>query len=211
MRRAWWLLAILPACTARMRAYLGVVDDVAPSASAPDLGARDLGYLPPDLTVLGGSCGGDERACLAGGGASERCAGEVFVIDRSCPGESSCAGGFCQPPPEGTGMLGRRCDEGGVAAEPQCQPTLPGDPTCTPFVGADGDAAWYCAKPVGAGGPGSACTAGNACRSGFCGSNGTCFRACQSDCPMVGGTQLHCAPVTIHVEGRELLARSCVP
>ena len=56
---------------------------------------------------------------------------------------------------------------------------------------------------------------GDDCRSGFCGSNGTCFRAClnQADCPIMGNTgqPYRCENVDVTVEGIKVQEKSCIP
>ena len=78
---------------------------------------------------------------------------------------------------------------------------------------ANGDVGWICGRPVGMGFPGTKCTSGSECRSGFCGDNGFCFRACKGDfdCPQGGQVQFVCADTTIVVDGKKVTAGSCVP
>jgi hypothetical protein len=85
-------------------------------------------------------------------------------------------------------------------------------PDCQPFVKNGGDVTWACAPPIGNGIVGQKCSHGADCRSGFCGSNGTCFRACAfvTDCPNSGGPYA-CTPVQITVEGVPVTANSCIP
>jgi hypothetical protein len=175
---------------------------------------RDLSRAPIDLTT-GGVCTGDARTCAPDSSASESCVNGAVTVDRECPGTSRCSAGYCQPPFAGVGTLGHRCDGNGGAQEGQCMPMVATDPTCAPFVDPlTGALAWYCAKPIGPGGPGAACSAGAECRSGFCGSNGTCFRACQTDqdCPpSATGRRLRCGGVQITVEGVVVEQPSCIP
>jgi hypothetical protein len=107
------------------------------------------------------------------------------------------------------------CDVGGVAQDNQCT-TIALDLSCQPFVvGLGAPLSWFCDKAVGAGLPGTACVSGGQCRSGFCGSNGTCFRACVSavDCPQNPGTGKHyrCGTVDITDEGVTESTGSCIP
>ena len=80
---------------------------------------------------------------------------------------------------------------------------------CQPFVDPNNRSVqWFCDSPVGAGGPGTSCKQGSECKSGFCGSNGTCFRACKMDFECGG---LSCNNVEIVVEGVRVQSGSCVP
>src|SRR5262249_22536939 len=104
----------------------------------------------------------------------------------------------------------------GAPQENVCFSTTGDSFSCEPFVDANTKKiSWFCDKAVGAGLPGNACTKGDDCRSGFCGSNGTCFRACLDpvDCPPVPGTNTpyNCSTVQIVVEGEQVSAKSCVP
>jgi hypothetical protein len=178
----------------------------------------DLAGVPDkaDLAQPNMSCTGDERGCLAG--ASARCEAGMLKQDRQCPMSSQCQSGYCQPPAPSSNNVGKACSSMGIASEALCVNGISGGgttaPSCQPFfVAGTSDPKWVCAAPIGAGLPGIACTQGSQCRSGFCGSNGTCFRACFSvgDCPTSGNVNWKCVAVNIAVEGRSVSAQSCVP
>jgi len=166
-------------------------------------------------------CMPGQRTCLAQSGSAD-CDQGQFKLDRKCPNMSMCMTGYCQPPPQSsTSSIGVTCDVGGSAAprENDCFPMTGGTAntlSCQPFVDpATKKVSWFCDDQVGTGLPGTACTQGDQCRSGFCGSNGTCFRACldQMDCPLMGSTGLlyRCELVDIVVEGVKVTAKSCIP
>ena len=112
---------------------------------------------------------------------------------------------------------GHPCDAGGTAQENQCFSAVTDTLSCEPFITDPSNkmVAWFCAHSVGQGLPGAACTDGSTCRTGFCGSNGTCFRACGAGapCPVPpnGTVPYRCAGVKILVEGVEVQATSCIP
>jgi hypothetical protein len=201
------LLLLLPACTAHNSFYVPDGDEGAPT----DLGRRD-GAPPLDLSgphdlAIGGPCVIGQRSCA--GSFSEYCPNGMFAADRACPTGSMCAVGHCQPP-----LGAHPCDAVPGPQENQCvavSDTL----SCQPFVVKPNTATigWSCTKAVGAGLPGVACTSGAQCRSGFCGSNGTCFRACanSADCPQATmGKPFSCSTVNIIVEGIPIKAGSCI-
>ncbi|HZS37846.1 MAG TPA: hypothetical protein VFF06_13505 [Polyangia bacterium] len=165
----------------------------------------------PDLTSL---CTGGTRSCVSSPvQASEVCAGGQVVVDRACPTASVCDTGYCAPPPQGSNGEGDPCDQNqGMPLESNCT-AITTDLSCQPFVDPmDKSVSWTCAQHVGPGLPGQACTSGKQCRTGFCGSNGTCFRGCflTVDCPN-NGKPLTCTQVTIEVEGVMVTAGSCIP
>jgi hypothetical protein len=140
------------------------------------------------------------------------CSGGAFEVSRVCPSQSFCANGYCNAP----GGNPMSCDAAGPN-ELDCLTTPTATLSCQPFVDPSNPVAsqvkWFCDDPVGVGLPGDPCTTGSECRSGFCGSNGTCFRACTTSCPAKShtGMPLHCAAVTIDVEGVMVSATSCIP
>jgi hypothetical protein len=208
------LVVALTACTAPNPNYVagGGPDDGSANDFAVDMKPADLSGndLAPVCTV-------GQRTCLAQSG-SAACEGGQYHLDRKCPTASVCATGYCQPPPASTtSMQGQPCDATGGALENDCFSGVSAELSCQPFVASTTPkkVTWVCDAPVGAGVPGTACTTGDECRSGFCGSNGTCFRACAvtSDCPIQGNTgqTYPCMDVTIVVEGEMVTAKSCVP
>jgi hypothetical protein len=206
------LVLLLAACTAPNPNYAGPGGD-GDGGAGSDAGITDDLGPQPDLTP---ACNAGDRLCLANTG-SAACVDGHYVLDRKCPPDSVCAAGYCQAPPMSPATLvGQGCDLGGGPQENNCfsqVDTL----SCQPFVSNGGptDVTWICDKAVGQGLPGSACTQGSDCRSGFCGSNGTCFRTCQTnaDCPFQGNTpnRFNCSNVTIVVEGVTVMAKSCIP
>lgn len=209
---AW--LALLVSCTAPNPLF--VAEDGFGGGGGVDGGLVDLANV--DLTTrpspdMAGVCRPEDRACLATDTISAACVGGQLVIDRRCPADSSCRGGYCTPPPEDTPPAGSPCGIGG----PQDSQCWSSSYACQPFVTspAQRSVGWVCARAVGQGLPGAPCTSGGQCRSGFCGSNGTCFHACQSvfDCPNQNGpgTRLKCSAVQIVVEGVPITAKSCIP
>jgi hypothetical protein len=185
-----------------------------------DGGQHDIGQPQPghDLAPgpdLAAQCQPGERACsTTATAASARCEGGKFAADRLCPSQSVCMTGYCQPPPQNPGGgAGDPCDGNGGPRENDCtffSQLL----SCQPFVDpASKMVSWVCDNEVGMGLPGATCTKGGQCRTGFCGSNGTCYRGCLSaqDCPINGGVVLQCAPVSITVEGVSVTANSCIP
>jgi hypothetical protein len=132
----------------------------------------------------------------------------MLAVDRACPTGATCQTGYCAPP-----AAAQSCDAAPGPQENQClviSTTL----SCQPFIVGQ-QPVWRCVHAVGAGAIGTVCTAGSQCRSGFCGSNGTCFRACVNtiDCPVPAtGKPFRCDPtVQITVEGQVVHAGSCVP
>jgi hypothetical protein len=181
----------------------------APKGSPPDLASPQL----PDLAPPPPSCTPGERRCSSGAPpASQLCAADGQWSTRVCPVASDpalamCMGDFCQPPGDA-----QNCLIGNGASEDACyslSPTL----SCQPFIDPQSNGwMWFCAKAVGTGGAGDACTHGSQCRTGFCGSNGTCFRGCEGpgDCPQ-HSPQLQCKQVTIEVEGVQIFENGCAP
>jgi hypothetical protein len=173
------------------------------------------GPKQPDLSTPPG-CASGPRVCLASG-ASASCMGGGYVIDRKCPTGSTCSDGFCSPPaqgtfpPQGMGCTGNVGGGGGNNPNENICIFVNQAYSCQPFI-LSGALDWVCAAAVGTGTPGTTCTVGADCRTGFCGDNGTCFRGCNndSDCPNTGQT-LTCQTVNITVEGQTISAKSCVP
>lgn len=204
MRLTLWCLALVAVgCTAANPNYVAV--DGASDGSVRDAAA--------DLAPA--SCSGDERSCL-GATTSAVCQNGAFSPDRSCPSASSCARTYCAPPAQQLPtQVGQRCDANGGAQDLQCRAQPTPALVCQPFVDPDQHKlAFYCDAPVGAGGAGVTCTLGSQCKSGFCGANGTCFTACQTDfeCPATSTTFLFkCASVDVTVEGLRQSQKSCIP
>jgi hypothetical protein len=178
-------------------------------------GHRDLGGGAVDLAGGGGrdlapGCLADTRMCQ--GSSSVACMNGVPVVDRACPASSTCVDGYCEPPPQGMFTPeGRPCDSFGAPTEIACVQGGTTEFSCQPFVAdpLNETIDWVCARAVGMKGRGDACTTGSECRSGFCGDNGTCFRACAGDRDC-GSTQ-RCQDVKIVVEGIEAQAKGCIP
>jgi len=209
------------ACTTENPLYV-------PETIAGDGGVRDLATashtdMPSgakDFATPSTMCTDGERLCSAT--ASEICEAGMLAVDRTCPTSSDCKGGYCQPPPVGQNNVGKSCStSAGHETEQLCLIGVSGNqnnaPSCQPFVSnssSDKSISWFCAPRVGPGLAGMPCTNGDVCRSGFCGDNGTCFRACVSvaDCPSDGGPgKWKCEQVDITVEGLPASASSCIP
>jgi hypothetical protein len=194
----------------------GGVADLAAGGDAPtDAAVRaDLAPAGPADLAHPGECGPSERDCVeTPTPSSEACIDNRFATDRRCPYGSfsrtgaGCADGYCQPP---GGANATEC-----ASEDDCG-SLGGGPvrfTCQPFVADAATSAieWWCAVAVttGSGGAGTSCSGPESCRNALCGSNGTCFYACErnADCP----ARTHCAAVRLAFEGVSVGARSCIP
>ena len=191
MRHLPFTALILAACTSHNPSYVGNEDMVRPA----------------DLS--GGTCGPGERRC-AGSTTSDRCEQGGFVVDRKCPGASTCSLTYCTPPATMLPtQIGQRCDVGG-AQEAQCMASRMLMLECQPFVDPNNRSVqWFCDSPVGSGGAGASCKQGSECRSGFCGANGTCFHACKLDFQC--GNNLKCNSVEIVVEGVRVQSGSCGP
>jgi hypothetical protein len=222
--------ALLAACTVSNPLYNGSGGAGGAGGGGSDLGGHGghggaggsggtggAGGSPQDMSIVP-ACTDGARRC--GANDSEVCVGGVFQPDRLCPSASMCAttgqaAGYCAPPPMSNTGVGNGCDFGFGPQENLCFSTTADTNSCQPFVDdpVAGTVTWVCDKPVGTGVPGAACTAGAQCRSGFCGSNGTCFRACQNDndCPRTAGVTFQCMDVQITVEGVTVTASSCVP
>lgn len=212
------LSAAVFACTAENPQYdPNAVPDGADLAGVDQAaGPSDLAGQPDkgDMASVPATCSGDQRGCTMT--ASVRCANGMFVVDRTCPMDSTCVSGTCQPPqPTGSGAIGKSCASFGQPIETTCTGGggMP-PPSCEPFVTSSGSSgttiSWVCAPPIGDGVPGASCTTGTTCRTGFCANNGQCFRGCGSafDCPSMGS--FTCDAVQITVEGHEVTAKSCV-
>ncbi len=197
-----WMALVAMGCTAANPHFVASDGSV---VGGPDASA--------DLAPTG--CSGDERSCL-GLTASAFCENGAFTPDRTCPSASSCARTYCAPPAQQLPtQVGQRCDANGGAQQLQCSASPTAMLVCQPFVDPDQHKlAFYCDAPVGAGGAGVACTLGSACKTGFCGANGTCFSACQTDfdCPPTATVlTFHCQTVDLTVEGVRQSQKSCVP
>jgi hypothetical protein len=200
MRLLPWLVIILAACTSHNPSYVGNEDL---SSTSKDMAG------PADLSGPMGSCGAGERKC-AGTSASDGCERGMFVVDRQCPAGSICNLTYCAPPATMLPtQIGQRCDVGGPQ-QVQCMANRTAMLACQPFVDPnDHSLHWFCDKAVGKGGAGTSCKQGSECQSGLCGSNGTCFVACQMDFECTNG--LKCDNVQIVVEGVRVQAGSCAP
>ncbi|HEY7957215.1 MAG TPA: hypothetical protein VII38_18040 [Polyangia bacterium] len=204
------------ACTAANPLYLGPGGQGKPDgATAHDLGAtsNDLGTTHhPDLAPI---CTDGERMCA--GAISTVCKSGKVETDRHCPTDGTCAAGYCQPPAAMVGSVeGQECDPNGSPFDGFCLQSST-SLTCQPFItdASNQSLVWVCADAVGPGGIGTSCTHGSECRSGFCGSNGTCFRACDPSpslgCPQqTNGNPPRCEQVDIDVEGVPLTEYGCV-
>jgi len=160
---------------------------------------------------LASGCVNDTRVCQ--GSSSVACLNGALTVDRTCPSDSMCVDGYCEAPPQGMfNAEGRPCDFNGDPTETACVQGGTSEFSCQPFVAdpVDQTIDWVCARAVGMKGRGDACTKGSECRSGFCGNNGTCFRACAGDRDCQS-TMQRCADVKIVVEGIEVQAKSCIP
>jgi hypothetical protein len=210
------LVALASGCTANNPNYVGDVDGGFGSDFGGirfDGGKHD-GPGSPDLA--GSACTDGQRRCATG--ASEICLSSMFQVDRMCPSMSMCHEGYCQPPPTSpTSQIGASCENmfsGSGPQENQCLLNLQDKLSCMPFFDPTaGGIVWRCDHEIGMGLPGTPCTMGAQCRSGFCGSNLTCFRACQSDqdCPQTQTQSTRCMTVSIVVEGMQVSAQSCIP
>ena len=211
----------LGSCTTENPLY--VPESIGDSGRVFDLSTgknADLSGPTKDFGAPAMMCMNGERLCTAT--ASARCEQGAIVVDRSCPIHSQCMGGYCQAPPASQNNVGKSCSPSpGNQSEAVCLIGVSGNlsdaPSCQPFVTssmADAKVNWVCAPRIGAGLSGMPCISGGVCRSGFCGDNGTCFRACVSiaDCPTSGGPgNWKCEPVNIDVEGVIVSAPSCIP
>jgi len=173
----------------------------------------DLAGVVLDLSGPMGSCTGDERKC-AGGAASDRCEGGVFVVDRECPNASTCTNDYCAPPTPMFGtQLGMRCDAQGAATQAACIADRAAMLTCQPFVDPSAHKIrWFCDKAVGAGAGGASCTAGSECMSGVCTVGGVCLQTCNSDgdCRLVSPSSTQtCKSFSITVEGVTVTQKGC--
>ncbi len=203
------LACLLAACTTHNPDYLG-------GGGGGDLAGVSLDLAGAVLDLAGpmGACSAGQRMC-AGTVASDRCEGGMFVVDRVCPASSLCVATYCAPPPAAViGEVGHRCDGNGGPQQLQCMAMTTNNLSCQPFVNPTNQTVrWFCDASVGPGIAGTHCTRGAECRSGFCGSNGTCFDACQNDqdCKLFAGLNLTCQGVDILVEGVRVQANSCIP
>ncbi|MDB4966320.1 MAG: hypothetical protein JWN44_2009 [Myxococcales bacterium] len=209
MRLLATLAVLVAGCTAHNPSFVGdggATDDLAGGG-----GSSDLATGPLDLSGPMGSCSAGQRMC-AGTQASDRCEGGIYVVDRNCPAGSECMSTYCAPPLPGVGtQVGQRCDASGGPQQLQCSAALVQNLSCQPFIDpVSKDYRWYCDSPAGGGSAGTPCTRGSDCRSGFCGSNGTCFEACQAAGPG-SGCALRCQSVQIVVEGVKQTVKSCSP
>lgn len=169
-----------------------------------------------DLAVAVNACNGPmDRDC--GPMGSLACTAGALTADRDCPEHSTCTDGYCAaPPPSGLGaVVGRSCSFNNKPGDGLCA-SLSNEASCQPFlhpVNPGGAVKWTCDVAVGAGSRGTPCTQGTTCRSGFCGSNGTCFVGCDNDVDCFSATppKFRCKGVSITVEGRTLATKSCTP
>lgn len=201
------LLLLVAGCTAHNPDYMPGAGGGGDLAGTPP---ADLAGAVVDLAGPMGACSSGQRTC-AGTVASDRCEGGMFVVDRVCPMGSACMSNYCAPPPPvPASQVGQRCDQIGGGPQQLACMAAPGL-SCQPFVVAGTDTLrWYCDTAVGAGVAGTHCTKGSDCRSGFCGSNGTCFEACQQASTTTFCT-LSCQTVDIVVEGVKTSVKSCIP
>jgi|GEM_PF-2924149 len=206
-------------CTVSNPLYSGNTGNPDLSAS-PDGGINqfDLSHSTVDLATHP-SCVQSDRSCAQSGDeASLSCVLGQLAPDRTCL-DSTCTDGYCNPPDQQSGsQIGADCAQNGDPNDVSCQFAPGVGLACQPFVTdpQNGGVEWFCGTAVGQGNSAAACTKGSDCRSGFCGTNGFCFRACGSDndCPvnMMSGKRYHCDKVGITVEGVQVNEfRSCVP
>jgi hypothetical protein len=205
-------LLFIAACTSENPHYTGALDLNALGDGA--VGEGDLASTKKGDMAGSATCVDGQRSCTATG--SLGCAGGVYVEDRICPAGSMCSGGHCPAPTGGGPNVGKDCAPAGHPTESICVAGITSGiatvPSCQPFFTPSSTAPmWICAPRIGVGLPGQACTSGAMCRSGFCGDNGSCYRACitQADCPSTGGPW-KCEAVKIIVEGALVQAPSCV-
>jgi len=227
-KSAFFLALFFVGCTMPNPNYAGDNGGggVGGGGSAPDMGTGGGGSVDmsgggdhADMsgggTTDGGSntCAG-KRMCATNPVASQTCENGHFTSDRLCPEgdvsvlDAQCNAGYCEPP-----VGSSPCDVTGGPSEDYCFNAVGMDHSCQPFVNPQSKAiSWSCAVIVGQGASGDACTKGSQCRSGFCGSNGTCFRPCNGNgnCPQ-SNIPLSCKKVTFTVEGVTVSANSCVP
>jgi hypothetical protein len=206
--------ALWAACTTENPHYTGA-SDFGPGGDAA-IGGDLASPIKPGSSdmAIPVTCVDGQRGCNMSGALG--CVGGVFVEDRICPASSVCTAGHCPAPTGGPTTVGKDCAPTGHPTESLCVAGLSGSlaavPSCQPFLGPMFlTPTWVCAPRIGMGLPGQACTSGAMCRSGFCGGNGTCFRACISaaDCPTQGGPW-KCEAVKIVVEGVQVQAPSCI-
>lgn len=180
-------------------------------AAAGDLAGADLKSPGPDFAQPV-ECSGAQRRCKDK--EAQGCVAGKYTTDRICT--VSCVDGSCTAPTDSSvgGLQGSDCaNDANQPRENDCLLSTQLNLSCEPFL-VDNDLAWRCANAVGSGVPATPCTTGDVCRSGFCGSNGTCFRACieNNDCPQfVNNLEIECRQVSILVEGHKISAKSCVP
>ena len=203
-------LACTVGCTARNPNFVG---DGGGGGAGSDLAGVtvDLAGAVVDLAGPMGACMQGERKC-AGAVASDRCEGGMFVVDRTCPANSSCAADYCGQPTLVLGtQVGARCDAGGGAQQLQCM-AKPGL-SCQPFVNPlTKNLRWFCDSAVGGGSAAMHCTMNAQCRSGICSTKaGICFDACQldQDCTSIGDVGLTCQSLEITVEGVTVTQKGC--
>lgn len=220
-------------CTSANPAYVGsghgfdgggapLPGDLAAPGGGGGGGAGDMAPAGAgDMTAP--ACSAGQRRCVQlPTPTSQVCAAGGYHHDRTCPFGTAnmtgavCDNGYCRPPTtNGTtscgsgGPLESVCEQGGNSGPGSSKAF-----SCQPFV-ADPqtkDVAWWCAVAAnaGAGVAGTKCTKDSDCHTGFCGSNGTCFWACQSGADCLG-MLLRCVPVTITVEGVTVATKSCTP
>jgi hypothetical protein len=203
-------IACAVGCTAHNPNYLG---DGGGGGSGGDLAGVtvDLANAVVDLSGPMGVCTQGQRKC-SGTVASDRCEGGMFVVDRTCPADSSCANDYCGPPTATFGtQIGARCDGSGGAQQLQCMASPTAMLSCQPFVDpSTKNLRWFCDSPVATGKAGTHCTSGAQCRSGVCAVNaGLCFDACQRDQDCGLNTGLTCQSLEITVEGVTVTAKGC--
>jgi hypothetical protein len=209
------IAVLAAACTAHNPDYTG--GGGGGGGAVPDLAGTtaDLAGVVFDLAGPMGACTGDQRKC-SGTAASDRCEGGMFVVDRTCPANSSCTNDYCAPPTTTFGtQLGARCDANGGAQQLQCMASPTAMLSCQPFVEVGSkNLRWFCDTAVGPGKAGTACTKGSECRSGVCASApaSVCLDTCQrdQDCQLGSvGSMLTCKSMQITVEGVTVTQKGC--
>ena len=109
------------------------------------------------------------------------------VADRSCPPDSKCNAGYCQPPPGASGCT----------SDKQCS----GSDVCDLYVEA-GSLVGFCTRPSGTSSTYDHCTSDAQCDTGICADTGECFSDCtaSNNCPS-GQDVINCIALALTIEG----------
>src|SRR5437868_3166047 len=112
--RAAAVVLALAACTTPNPNFAGGGNDDGGVSDGATDGSPADGLPPVDMTAV---CMLKQRTCLAQSGSASCEAGQ-FKLDRKCPSLSTCASGYCQPPPaSATSLVGTACDQAGAPQE----------------------------------------------------------------------------------------------